>query len=114
MMGVLAVAAGAVGAVCRYLMTGLAQTTTGSDFPVGTLAVNLTGSFSLGLVAGTGSVDSPWTFALIGFLGGFTTFSTWMIETLRLGPMSARAALNLAVTLVGGLSAAALAYTLVQ
>ena len=81
--------AGSIGALCRYLLSGVLQERTRSDFPVGTLAVNLVGAFLLGLVTGTDNLQSTATLTAVGFLGGFTTFSTWMIETIRLGiPLS--------------------------
>lgn len=102
--------AGSLGAVARYLLTGVVQQKSSSDFPIGTMAVNLSGAFVLGLVAGAGDLGSyPWVLAA-GFLGGFTTFSTWMVETLGLGLHSVRALLNLAVSLVGGVVLAALGY----
>ena len=104
--------AGAVGAVCRYLVSGWVQTASSSDFPVGTLCVNLTGSFGLGLVVGAGHLDSTLILTAVGFLGGFTTFSTWMIETIRLGPRSPRALINLSLSLTGGVIAAAVGFTL--
>lgn len=105
--------AGSLGAVARYLLSGWVQTRSASDFPAGTLAVNVVGSFALGLVAGAGSLDSTLTVFFVGFLGGFTTFSTWMVETIRLGMRSTGALLNLAVSLVGGVVAAAVGYILV-
>jgi CrcB protein len=98
--------AGAFGAVFRYLITGWIQTRNQSGYPVGTLAVNLTGSLGLGLVLGFDSYESVWALGAIGFLGGFTTFSTWMIESLGMGLASLRAVLNLALTLLGGVLAA--------
>lgn len=93
---------GAAGAVSRYLVSGwvqgwLRQTT----FPYGTLAVNLTGSFLIGLLftlAGERGWLSPDArlLAMIGFLGAYTTFSTFSVETvllLRTGEI-ARALLN--------------------
>ena len=93
---------GAVGAVCRYAISGWIQARGESGFPLGTLTVNLSGSFGLGLVAGLGANESVWVLAAIGFFGGFTTFSTWMIETLGLRLASPRAALNLIWSLAGG------------
>lgn len=102
--------AGSLGAVARYLITGVVQGKSTSDFPLGTMAVNVAGAFGLGLVAGLGDFGSyPWVVAA-GFLGGFTTFSTWMVETLGLGLHSVRALLNLAITLVGGVVVAAIGY----
>jgi len=98
--------AGAVGAVFRYVITGWIQSRHQSGYPVGTLVVNLTGSLGLGLVLGFDSFESVGALAAIGFLGGFTTFSTWMIEALGMGLASLRAALNLALSLLGGVLAA--------
>lgn len=104
--------AGAMGALLRYLITGWAQRMSRSDSPVGTLLVNLVGAFLLGLMAGTGTSDTALGQAVVGLLGGFTTFSTWMIETLRLGPLSRAAFANLTLTLVFGVALAALGYSL--
>lgn len=105
--------AGAAGAVLRYLLSGWVQRAGPSDFPTGTLAVNLTGAFLLGVLAGSGALDSALVVAIVGLLGGFTTYSTWMIETLRLGPVSSTSLLNLVLTLVGGVALAALGHGLV-
>lgn len=106
--------AGAVGAVARYLVSGWAQDRASSGRPVGTLVVNLTGALGLGLIAGGGSVDSVAFLAGAGFLGGFTTFSTWMVETIRLGLPSKGALLNLLVSIAGGFLAVAFGYTLMD
>lgn len=106
--------AGAFGAVCRYLLSGWAQEGSTSGLPVGTLTVNILGALTLGIVVGVGSPESCLTLAVAGFCGGFTTFSTWTVETIRLGPRSPRAILNLAVTLLGGLAAGFAGYTLVS
>lgn len=82
------------------------------DFPTGTLIVNLFGALGLGLLVGAGTPQSTLTLTVAGFLSGFTTFSTWMIETIRLGPRSLRALLNLTLSLVGGVAAAAIGFTL--
>jgi fluoride exporter len=113
-MILLATVAGAVGALSRYVLSGFVQERIDSDLPIGTLAVNLTGAFLLGLVVGVDQLGSAATLTAAGFLGGFTTFSTWMIEAVRLGipPLRARALINLAVTLVAGVALAAAGYTL--
>lgn len=105
--------AGAFGALGRYAVSGWVQERTGSSFPFGTLAVNLTGAFLLGLLVGSGNVDSVAVTAGVGFLGGFTTFSTWMVETVRVGllPLHARAIANVTVMAVGGLALAAIGYS---
>jgi len=109
-----ATVAGALGAMCRYLASGTIQGRSRSDFPVGTLAVNLSGAFLIGLVAGATQLNSTASVAALGFLGGFTTFSTWMIETIRLGmpALRARAVVNLTLTLGAGIALTAAGYSL--
>jgi CrcB protein len=105
---------GALGAVARYLLSGFLQSRSRFDFPVGTLVVNLAGAFAIGLVAGATSLGADTTAEIVGFLGGFTTFSTWMVETIRLGLMQLRirAIANLALVLVIGVALTAVGYTL--
>ena len=70
---------GALGAVMRYL-TGLAV-----PFPFGTLAVNVAGSCAIGILWVALADRSPWSaFLMTGVLGGFTTFSAFSLDTLRL------------------------------
>jgi len=112
-------AAGALGALARYGLSGLVHRWAGPSFPWGTLVVNLLGCFLLGLLA-TLSVER-WTLSatsraavLIGFLGAFTTFSTFSWETLQLlreGAV-ARALLNAAGSVLLGLVAAWAGYVL--
>jgi CrcB protein len=66
----------------------------------------------LGLLVGAQAIDSTWGLTAVGFLGGFTTFSTWMIETIRLGYGSPQALLNLFLSIFGGLAAALIGLTL--
>jgi len=80
---------GLAGTFARFGFEGVVQRVAGAGFPWGTLAVNVAGSFVIGLVArlGTGSaVMSPdmRTGLLVGFCGAFTTFSTYSYETVRL------------------------------
>jgi CrcB protein len=80
---------GALGSVLRYLTVGLAIRWLGADFPWGTLAVNLVGSFAIGVVNELGSDAlrlSPDTrvFLATGVLGGLTTYSAFSYETARL------------------------------
>ncbi|MGZ5385175.1 MAG: fluoride efflux transporter FluC [Acidimicrobiia bacterium] len=108
-------AAGSLGALCRYLLSGAVQGRTTSLLPVGTAAVNLIGAFSLGLVAGASDLSASGPVALVGFLGGFTTFSTWMVETVRLGVAPRprfRAIANLALILVFGVMLAAIGFSM--
>jgi CrcB protein len=113
-MILLASFAGAFGALSRYLLGGFVQEQTRSEFPVGTLVVNLVGAFLLGIVVGIDDFGSTFTIIAAGFLGGFTTFSTWMFETLSLGfpPLRSRALFNLCFTLIGGVALAAAGYSL--
>jgi CrcB protein len=79
-------AAGALGAVSRYALSGLTQRFMGPDFPYGTLLVNVLGSMLLGFLVymgiNTNLIPQPLRTALtIGFLGAFTTFSTFSYET---------------------------------
>ena len=86
----LAVAVGsATGGVSRYLMSGALQSGSPGAFPIGTLTVNILGSFILGAVARYAAMNpafSPELRVLLGagFCGGFTTFSTFGVETLEL------------------------------
>jgi CrcB protein len=80
---------GGVGSVCRYLLSGWGQRLAGESFPLGTLVVNATGCLLIGLFAaafgGALIVREEIRLAiLVGVLGGFTTFSTFSLETLAL------------------------------
>lgn len=82
-------AGGFVGAISRYLVDGWVASATGGTFPWGTLVVNVSGSFVLGLLFALSverDVLSPALRApvLIGFIGAYTTFSTLTLETWRL------------------------------
>lgn len=79
----------AIGGVSRYLLGGLTQRLIGGTFPVGTLLINVTGSFLLGLILRYGVETATLTpevraFLTIGFCGGYTTFSTFSYETVVL------------------------------
>jgi len=84
------IAAGsALGGVSRYLVGGLAQRILDTTFPAGTLVVNLSGSFLLGLFLRYALETATLTpelraFLTIGFCGGYTTFSTFSYETVAL------------------------------
>lgn len=78
---------GALGALARYLLEGVIAPRQRTPFPLSTLVINLTGSMALGaLVAavGHGVSESTLTWIGIGLIGGYTTFSTFTYETLRL------------------------------
>ena len=80
---------GAVGSVARYLLSILLQTRSGTEFPLGTLVINISGSLLLGFLlryALDSSAISPEVRALAttGFCGGYTTFSAFSYETVML------------------------------
>jgi CrcB protein len=101
-------AGGALGAYARYAVGGWIAARYGPVFPWGTLVVNLTGSFVLGLFVGVRDgahyVLSPaWTLLFaIGFLGAYTTFSTFAVETIHL--MSLRSFLLAGVNVLGSVA----------
>ncbi len=104
---------GAVGSVLRYAVGRLAAQYLGADTVVGTFAVNIAGSFALGVLATIFISRSDWplelrAMATVGLLGGFTTFSTLAYDGVRLlsGGEYARAGLYIAANLVVGLTAA--------
>ncbi|MBM3785029.1 MAG: fluoride efflux transporter CrcB [Acidobacteria bacterium] len=99
--------AGGAGSVCRYLIWR-AVSVPDSAMPYGTLAVNIIGCFAIG-VAGRGIQDEMARFAVItGFLGGFTTFSAFGMETLQLfrAGFAGTAVAYAALSNLGGLAAA--------
>ncbi len=105
-------AGGFVGAVLRFWVSGWVHRLLPALFPFGTLAVNVIGSFCLGLVM---SLSETWViapalrvFLTIGLLGAFTTFSTFSYETLALFQERSflLGFLNVAVSLFLGLGAA--------
>ena len=84
---ILVLTGGAIGTLARYLTSNFAQKFVSNGFPIGTLIVNLTGSFIIGLLWGLFENQSSTqlrTFLFVGVLGGFTTFSAYSIETLNL------------------------------
>jgi len=103
---------GFIGANARYLIGGWVQQRWGPSFPLGTFVVNVTGSFILGLFA-TLALHLTWSeqwrlFIAIGFVGAYTTFSTFEYETLQLiaeGRQYRAAALNILGSVIVGLFA---------
>ncbi len=81
-------AGGSLGSLFRYLISVFVQRNTSQAFPFGTLAVNLAGSFLIGYLwaffAGTRLTNEWKLFIFTGFLGGFTTFSTFAREATQL------------------------------
>lgn len=108
------VVAGAIGAPLRYVVDIAVTEARRAAFPWGTLVINVTGSFLLGLLTGLGLhhglPKTVRTVLGVGFCGAYTTFSTFTFETVRLVEEGAmvEAAMNLTATLLaGGLAAAA-------
>lgn len=103
---------GFVGAATRYIVDGWIYRLTGSTFPFGTLVINVTGSFALGIFfalalergALPDAIRAP---VMVGVIGGYTTFSTWMLDSWRLADSGAfvLAALNIVVSVVLGVGA---------
>jgi fluoride exporter len=99
-----------VGAVFRFLLDGMVSRRLPSSLPLGTLVVNVTGAFALGVLEGS-AASSHFVFVCgTGLIGAYTTFSTWMFETQRLTEerQANRAAQNVIVSLTVGVAAAAL------
>lgn len=99
--------AGGAGSLCRYLLWR-AVTQPEGLFPTGTLAVNLIGCFFIGLLAKMVNHDVLRLALITGFLGGFTTFSAYSLETLNLfrNGFISTAVSYVAASNVGGLLAA--------
>jgi CrcB protein len=78
-------AAGGLGALARFALDGAVAGRVGRSFPFGTLAVNISGAFVLGVLAGAALDDDAYRVLGTGMVGAFTTFSTWALESHRLG-----------------------------
>jgi CrcB protein len=101
---------GGAGAVARFVVDGAVAGRVDRDLPVGTLAVNVSGAFVLGLVAGLALTGDALLLVGAATLGSYTTFSTWMLETQRLVEegQSHAAAVNIVLSLAAGIAAVAL------
>jgi fluoride exporter len=111
---------GFLGALARYGLGGLVHRIPGtSDFPYGTLVVNLFGCLMIGLVAGLMQGRQMFApefrlFVLVGILGGFTTFSTFGYESLMLirDTEYLRVVANVGLHVIGGLLLVWLGYAM--
>jgi CrcB protein len=106
-------AGGALGALMRFWLSSAVYAALGRGFPYGTLAVNVIGSLLMGLLyvlmLERLSLGAEWrAFALVGVLGGFTTFSTFSIETLNLLEQAdyLKAFLNVLISVIACIGAA--------
>ena len=113
---------GFLGSASRYVLSGwVHRMVPYSAFPWGTLTVNVAGCFLIGTLSGLADSRQLWSpevriFAMIGVLGGFTTFSSFAYETMALAREAdlLRAFANVALQVVLGLLAAWLAYALAR
>jgi CrcB protein len=101
---------GGIGSVTRFLVDRSVTRKVGRPFPVGTLAVNISGAALLGFLGGLALSKDAALLTGTAFVGAYTTFSTWMLETQRLGEerRTWAAAANIVVSVTLGLAAATL------
>jgi CrcB protein len=101
---------GGVGALGRFLLDGWISARVASGLPVGTLVVNVSGALLLGLLTGIALTGNAMVLVGSATIGSYTTFSTWMLETHRLGEdgRGRDAAVNVIASVAIGLGAAAL------
>jgi fluoride exporter len=110
--------AGALGALARHLVDHVVQRRVATGLPLGILVVNLSGSLVLGLLVGSAlhhGLSTAWlTVVGTGLIGSYTTFSTFTYDTVRLveGDRWMVAMLNVVVSLVAGIGAAAVGLAL--
>lgn len=99
--------AGAIGTVLRFVVDAAVQRRTPGAFPAGILVVNLSAALLLGLLTGLAASTTTTLVLGVGLLGGYSTFSTWMLDVRRLAGDGARrlAALNLVVPATVGVLA---------
>jgi fluoride exporter len=103
---------GALGAYARFSVGAAVTARRPSPFPYGTFVVNLTGGFVLGALVGLSVAGDALLVLGTGLLGGYTTFSTWMVEAQRLGEDGdfARMLLYLLGSMAAGLAATGLGW----
>jgi fluoride exporter len=103
-------AVGGCGAIARFLLDATVGGRFDRAFPLGTLVINLTGAFMLGLLSGAHLAPDTVLVTGTAAIGSYTTFSTWMLESQRLAEDGdARSvAVNLLFSIVVGVAAAAL------
>ena len=101
---------GGIGSVLRFVIDRAVARRVARAFPFGTLAVNISGAALLGFLGGLALSKDAALLAGTGFVGAYTTFSTWMLETQRLGEerQTGTALANIVVSVVLGIAAALL------
>ena len=123
MTGLISVMLGSVlGAIARYFISGFVARRVGETFPWGTLFINVSGAFLIGIFGALAEDNAsvlaspdPWLFAVTGFLGCYTTVSSFSLQSLSLARdgESGRAASYVGVSMVLCLAAVALGFSLV-
>jgi fluoride exporter len=93
---------GGVGSLARFLVSRLVSAGTRAGFPFGTLAVNVSGTLVLGVLAGAALRGDAYLLAGTATIGSYTTFSTWMLESEREGEAGRRVVMS--VNLIGSLA----------
>jgi fluoride exporter len=118
---VLAIGLGSfVGGSSRYLLSQFVNSRLGSDFPAGTFAVNIIGSFLIGIIMALferDMISDDWRiFLATGIMGGFTTFSAFSLEAVRLirGGETSVAITYVVATVIAGLISTAAGFLLVK
>lgn len=104
---------GFLGANARYIIGQLAKKYIRGSIPIGTLFINAMGSFLLGMLAGKGISGDVYAFFGVGFMGAFTTFSTYKLELVQLWQSKEKQAsvLYFILSYVLGIALAALGYS---
>jgi len=102
------------GAILRFVVDAAISPRLGGRFPYGTLLVNLTGAFALGVLTGLGVSHGVSLLVGAALVGSYSTFSTWMLETLLLAEdgRSAAAAVNVLAQAAAGVALAAAGWAL--
>lgn len=92
---------GALGSIARFALGKLISEKTNTTFPIGTISINIIGAFLLGIVSNLGINNNVHLMLTDGFLGGYTTFSTFMYEGFNLFQENEK--LNAIIYIVGTL-----------
>jgi fluoride exporter len=105
---------GGVAAAARFAIDAEIAARANSEFPLGILAVNLSGALALGVIAGAALHGEALVIVAGGGIGSFTTFSTWILDSHRLGAAGQAhlAWLNIGLSLLAGFAAVAFGHWL--
>ena len=113
----------ALGGIARYFLSGVIARRVGETFPWGTLSINVSGAFLIGVFGALArdnaswfAAPNPWLFAVTGFLGCYTTVSSFSLQTLALARdgESSRAVGYVAMSLALSIGAVAVGFALVN